>query len=124
MLGPLQTIWVEDFESGKYPQGAGRLKSDDGKYCCLGVAKEVIPCWTGSEYFLDEYSVLRLHSYSGKLLKPLIKGGFRFQNLVEMNDGEGGLWETEHAPTKVSFTFAEIAAYIRANPENFFSKAV
>lgn len=126
MLGPLQTIWVEALESGKYPQGTAQLKSYDGRYCCLGVAREVIPnCWSDSEFFLDEYSVLKLHSYSGRLLEPLIKDGFKFRTLVEMNDGGGELLEDlENTPPKVSFTFAEIAAYIRANPENVFSEAV
>jgi len=40
-MGPLQTKWVEALESGKYQQGAQYLCRDN-KFCCLGVACEVL----------------------------------------------------------------------------------
>ena len=36
-----QTKWVEALRSGKYKQGRQYL-NQDGKYCCLGVACEVL----------------------------------------------------------------------------------
>ncbi len=127
MLGPLQTLWVEALESGKYLQSdQGLLKTLGGKYCCLGVAREVIPdCYSNSHYFLDQYEVLKLFSRGGKLMKPVHKGGCEFDDLTDMNDGKTPVDEKGN-PTgpKVSFTFAEIAAYIRANPENVFAGAV
>jgi hypothetical protein len=29
--------WAKALESGRYKQGKGRLKTQDGRYCCLGV---------------------------------------------------------------------------------------
>lgn len=40
-----QTIkkkWVKALLSGEYEQGAGKLKTSSGKYCCLGVLRDVI----------------------------------------------------------------------------------
>ena len=34
--------WAEALRSGKYEQGNGALRDPDGRYCCLGVACEVI----------------------------------------------------------------------------------
>ena len=33
--------WVAALRSGKYKQGASRLKTEDGSYCCLGVLQMV-----------------------------------------------------------------------------------
>ncbi len=33
--------WCKALRSGKYQQGKEKLKSDDGKFCCLGVLCEV-----------------------------------------------------------------------------------
>lgn len=38
----LKTKWVAALRSGKYEQGQKRLRSDDDKYCCLGVLCDVI----------------------------------------------------------------------------------
>lgn len=35
------TTWVQALRSGSYEQGRGRLASQDGKFCCLGVLCEV-----------------------------------------------------------------------------------
>lgn len=33
--------WLEALRSKKYTQGTGELKSDDNKFCCLGVLCEI-----------------------------------------------------------------------------------
>jgi hypothetical protein len=33
--------WVKALRSGKYEQGQGTLKTEDGKFCCLGVLREI-----------------------------------------------------------------------------------
>lgn len=33
--------WVEELESGRFPQGRNVLRSTDDKYCCLGVLCEI-----------------------------------------------------------------------------------
>jgi hypothetical protein len=35
--------WVDALRSGNYPQGKFSLKTDSGKYCCLGVLCEISP---------------------------------------------------------------------------------
>jgi len=37
-----KALWVRGLLSGKYKQGTGALRTEDGKYCCLGVAQECI----------------------------------------------------------------------------------
>lgn len=46
-LNPNAQKWVDALRSGKYQQGAGCL-SAEGKFCCLGVACEVMKAKTGS----------------------------------------------------------------------------
>jgi hypothetical protein len=55
--------WIEALESGEYRQGRGSLRTYDDKYCCLGVAcdllvqKDVLPEWelhpAGDVYISD-----------------------------------------------------------------------
>lgn len=33
--------WVEALTSGKFEQGFGQLRDDDGRHCCLGVLNEI-----------------------------------------------------------------------------------
>ena len=37
----LKQKWIEALKSGKFTQGYGRLRTEEGKYCCLGVFCEV-----------------------------------------------------------------------------------
>lgn len=37
----VRTAWLEALRGGKYEQGTGLLKNDEGRYCCLGVLCEV-----------------------------------------------------------------------------------
>lgn len=41
MDAAIRAKWIEALRSGKYEQAALRLKSSEGKYCCLGVLAEV-----------------------------------------------------------------------------------
>lgn len=34
--------WLDALRSGQYEQGHGKLKTDDGKYCCLGVLQHCL----------------------------------------------------------------------------------
>ena len=38
----VKKMWTEALRSGKYKQGRGYLYSE-GKYCCLGVLREIAP---------------------------------------------------------------------------------
>jgi hypothetical protein len=35
-------LWLKALRSGKYEQGKGRMRTGDGKYCCLGVMQHCI----------------------------------------------------------------------------------
>jgi len=37
----IKQAWLEALKSGKYPHGTGSLKTDEGKYCCLGVLTDI-----------------------------------------------------------------------------------
>lgn len=41
-MNPLAKRWVEALLSGKYEQGTECLRSADNKFCCLGVALDVM----------------------------------------------------------------------------------
>lgn len=36
-----RALWVEELRSGNWKQGRNRLGTEDGKFCCLGVACEL-----------------------------------------------------------------------------------
>jgi hypothetical protein len=123
VLGPMQTLWVEALESGKYIQheegGAMCVNIGDRKeYCCLGVAAVIFNL---SKDFssLRDYAALGLFSELGYLDRFIKVDGFEFNSLSHMNDGV-----RRDGVVVKRFTFPEIAAYIRANPSNVFSKSV
>lgn len=41
MNAELKAKWVAALRSGNYKQGVGTLRSDSGKFCCLGVLCDV-----------------------------------------------------------------------------------
>lgn len=109
-FGPLQTQWLEALESGKYEQGFRRLKHD-GRYCCLGVLAELAglpldePQYKSMVHLTDNLTEqYGLHTNYGEVLDDSA-----VPSLVGMND-DGN-------------SFAEIAAFIRANPKSVFKKA-
>lgn len=120
ILGPLQEKWLKALEQNPEQQITGQLgyiKEDGSKgYCCLGNGAEICGVleWggmyvaeNGGEFkvFYD-YNLLGLHGSCGELLKPVKRKGKKFNDLAEMNDN--------------GWTWPEIAAYIRENPENVF----
>lgn len=114
VLGPNQERWLAALESGEFRQGQYRLRtpSVDGpdKFCCLEVAAEL---------FCDHYEhshqscpgpaqdALAFESSSAALFTGLrMHDKWRF--LTDANDG--------------GVTFAEIAAFCRANPSAVFTE--
>lgn len=37
----VKKLWIAALKSGKYKQGVGALKTNDDKYCCLGVLCDI-----------------------------------------------------------------------------------
>lgn len=123
VLGPMQTLWAEALESGKYIQniGGGVMCVDmetHNEYCCLGVASEMFNLARDFSSLRD-YAKLGLFGELGYLKRYAKIDGYEFNSLSHMNDGI-----RRDGKVVKRFTFPEIAAYIRANPSNVFSKSV
>lgn len=90
--------WVEALRSGEYKQGQNALRTNDNKFCCLGVLCDVVDanCWTtrGGVYYygLQRYTLPR------QLMETLQLSIPQEAMIIELND-------TGH-------TFEEIADYI------------
>lgn len=117
MLTEIQEKWLQALESGEYKQVCDELHYRGG-YCCLGVATHVL---------YPDHEALKFNGWM-KLDSPFkqqtappdvqralglrddcgyIKGGNFYDCLTEMNDSG-------------RFSFKEIAAFIRENPEKVF----
>lgn len=125
---PEQEAWLRDLETTEEPQATGSLHiiepgpGESSGFCCLGRAcvslgLEETP--EGGHFIFNGQSddtimpdgaweLLRLRGSGGELDRPAELGNGRpcVQSLYRMND--------------IGMTFKEIAAYIRANPENVF----
>lgn len=51
VLNAVQAAWVAALRGGQYQQGTGRLRDGDDKFCCLGVACDVV---SGLDWFDNE----------------------------------------------------------------------
>lgn len=104
-LGPLQIAWLEALESGKYEQGHHYLKRDD-RFCCLGVLCDL----AGSSH--GDWDV--------HLPDSLVEQYGFFTNYGEV---DRGAHDSLVCMNDTGASFAQIAAFIRANPEKVFKKA-
>ena len=121
-----QERWLQALESGKYKQGTGVLRNND-KFCCLGVACDVskVGEWEEPQNTDSVYTYKEMHSRAATGILPVgvqdelnmehLDGQFvgenpsgEFYSLVGMNDN--------------GVSHAEIAAYIRANPLQVFTR--
>lgn len=124
----LKRKWVEALRSGKYPQGYTRLKTGDGRYCCLGLLTELIPMFelkqhgkSKLERYRSDYAV----EYKGQfhygtphyLVAENVLSYRTMIKLMELNDGEPSfvLLTREDSPGKNSLSFAQIADWIENN---------
>jgi hypothetical protein len=110
-----QKQWLEALESGEYRQTVEKLHDDKG-FCCLGVACEILDIPSakkGSTWMYDGCDVyasaevvqkLHLHDSHGALAT------FGLGSLANMNDAGS--------------TFAQIAKFIRENPDQVFANYV
>jgi hypothetical protein len=129
---PFQLEWLAALKSGRFLQGRERLTTlVEGKHlhCCLGVAcalhnelaaslklepLKVIEAFRGILY--DEFSEYLPPSITERLF--LISDSGHFRNKVEI---EGRVYYSLASMNDGCISFAEIAAYIEANPENVFT---
>lgn len=109
-LSELQEKWLTALESGKYKQGRAFLGSPDTGLCCLGVLCVVAERDFDDGAFFPPHAVAeaaRLRTRSGDSARSFMVNEFQCNGLPDANDNANA-------------TFPEIAAAIRANPENFF----
>jgi hypothetical protein len=125
-LGPKQLAWLEALESGEYRQGFSCLRYGDNKpyFCCLGVLCETMGIErraTTGEYVHGGFGsngylprgvpgLIGLRDSRGELATAVAADGQLYGALTQLNDTAG-------------WGFKQIAAYIRANPENVFTHA-
>lgn len=120
-FGPIQEQWLKSLEEHPERQTSFRLGTRylDGSYkaCCLGELGLIagICEWSGSTLIVKEssrssalldgvYEQVGLRSSNGS------PSNFNFKNLSVMNDQMD--------------TWPEIAAHVRKNPEEYFTKSV
>lgn len=122
-IGPVQERWLQALESEKYIQGKEYLRQpcDSGDaYCCLGVACEVyglpsVPDARGRHIYGDERKV--------STLPQAVKTGMGFiGTLGELTGGDINGSRSLSRANDFGASFAEIAAFCRANPEAVFTE--
>jgi hypothetical protein len=104
--------WVEALRSGKYQQGKGAL-CRDGKFCCLGVACEVLgiskrtPECRPTVYYEGESTALPKKVAAMLGLRTCTGDFGREGGLIDLNDDVGA-------------SFNDIANVIESRPEGLF----
>ena len=129
MLNPNAQKWVDALRSGKYTQGQNRLRSDDGKFCCLGVACDLyvqenptLAEWCGGTFLTprdDSRSTLAIEvaDWLGMKRDP------RAPNLQNRNAayGSGSAYTNLIVDNDEGSTFAQIADTIEAHQKELFN---
>lgn len=129
---PEQTAWLEALESGEYKQCRFVLcNANENSYCCLGVACEIANKLRPGIVDITVSEVLVYHNTGLRPDKVKVKvyGSessvlpFAIERLFRLYSRNG---KDRSCPTALSElndngkSFKEIAAIIRANPQNFF----
>jgi len=110
-FSPEQEKWLQALESGEWKQCRRKLDDGNGGHCCLGVALKVVP---GIER--DSDAPETLDSSTARDVLHLLDGAGEIQG--ERWGGNIAYLTTANDEGK---TFAEIAAFIRANPPQVFT---
>ncbi len=117
-----QETWLNELETTDKKQGRSLLRSITNRYCCLGVACEVLGLqaekrhwaysYEGSEHLLPSsvQNKLMIRVYDGRFDESEVykHKGLKVYSLVGMNDS-------------CQFTFKDIATFIRENPWAVFT---
>jgi hypothetical protein len=109
-----RALWVKALRSGDYTQGIERLQTDDGDYCCLGVACKVYAKANNIKLAIDRE-------------EDLSDGFIEVQKWFGLQSGNGSFPSnnTQDSLTKLNDqgkTFEEIADFIESNPDGLFIK--
>ena len=120
---PEQLAWLDDLETTEAAQGKGYLHKDDA-FCCLGRACVVLGVPAEYGRFIRDgvvrydglvsamsdsiQEILQLRDELGSFKQVVMVKYEASKSLVELNDG-------------LSYTFKQIAAFIRSDPTNVFT---
>lgn len=106
MMDPvIKNAWVDALRSGKYKQGVGGLRCNDGCNCCLGVLAEInnVPFRDFEEDTDDIMEFdhdMKVFDFDGKENAYAVPNGYfgltqdNIENLIELNDNEGFSFDT------------------------------
>jgi len=116
-LGPNQKKWLEALRSGKYQQGKNKLRDSDDRFCCLGVACEVLN--------VSFVAVDGFFYYDGNaqispvtVVNDIALYGASGDNADRRDDTKRLTYLNDHGKT-----FAEIADIIEADPAGYFKES-
>jgi len=134
-FGPIQTKWLEALESGEYKQAQSFLYDyERDSYCCLGVL-----CKLADLEFKPNPHTHKMQSGYGFVHGTHATNGYMpqgFHEVVGLRDQTGVfkrmiqlsaegrfVASLAHCNDEWNFSFPEIAAIIRRDPHNVFTKA-
>jgi hypothetical protein len=107
MHSEMKAKWIEALRSGKYEQGFAQLKTNDNKYCCLGVLCDLDEetSWGTSTLMPGTFNEMNVNAYMNQInfLPEKLRTKYEIMAgdekvLIELNDG--------------GFSFEKIADYI------------
>lgn len=110
--------WIAALRSGEYKQGKYVLKTDDGRYCCLGVLMDlaqkegVISDW-GSDTLGNTVTSVKAKDWVG------LRSRNGEMNISFKTPSRGEKYELS-ALNDSGMTFAEIADIIESEPSGLF----
>ena len=138
-LNPNAQAWVEALRSGDYKQGHGLLRSDDDKFCCLGVACDLFAAshpevrgweiiFNVSNIFVSHTFIINAQKNTALLprqvcewlgLAPLVEGGYN-KNVTFLQNTPRPRSLVDLNDDRL-FTFDKIADTIEANQKELFN---
>jgi hypothetical protein len=104
----IKARWVKALRSGRYKQGRNMLRTDDGKFCCLGVLCDLHSKSTGTAWGTDG----RYFGNSATLPLPVMEWA-GLDLAPELTIGGSTLFASEHND-EGSWRFSTIAKAIEA----------
>ena len=122
-LGPNQTKWVEALESDKWKQGTCFLNQNEC-FCCLGVAAEIFGAEKTGDLDSDGETIYWANKdHTDAVSSSAPDCVIENLALVTPLGGIKGQEETLAGMNDNHYTFLQIAAFIRANPEKVFEES-
>lgn len=120
-LGPNQTKWIAALRSGDFIQGKGHLLTDEGTYCCLGVACMAL----GRGDYLDQHDdetegLLLLETLPDSLVTEMGLFDDCGTSCKKTHFPDGSEKNLANLNDKAAWTFEDIANELEAHSELWF----